>query len=470
MNYLALLFIFLFTINGSLAQAQTNQTDSCPDCEMHCLCNFFYPDSILKKQNIVNDITSNWNDFFGENMESIFPVQAGVKTVSIKLDGMGCMYPVSISPNEYSNIKSDFLGKRKEYKDFDSKSFFNLYNTVLKGKGSKAVNSFVNSFRFDPKILKILDYSTHIKHCQEYDYFDFIEKWNAEFLGAKVEEINQIISDNQIKKIIFFIHGYNVPYSLAQKQGNVLADSLLKLDNSLKSENLLFIRVFWPSGNFKHSDFNVNTCNYDNFNRLPTVRLFGYISNRAYLAGITLRTILTEINTDLPLYIITHSHGSTVATTALINTTSKMKPGRTSNSMMKLMLAVDLPDKKVNVFLNAPSIPGQNTFIDLENRYPQTKYKFFVGYNANDQILLKRNIHIGKLKLTLSGRMSSTTLGCNYKNEVRKTQKIFVEQGLEDNFRAGINSFQSQHDFFCYIGQIEFRRNLGIFLSDNLFE
>ena len=126
------------------------------------------------------------------------------------------------------------------------------------------------------------------------------------------------------------------------------------------------------------------------------------------------------------------------------------------------------PSKKINVFLNAPSIPGINTFKDLENNQIQNKYSFFVGFNEFDEVLLKKKFHIGTKKfkkIRLPRHLSSTSLGCNYKREVFFTQTAFDTIGLTDNFSAGINSYQYEHDFFCYIKQKEFKRNLQFFLA-----
>ncbi len=479
----AILLILQFLFIGKIAVAQKSNPIACEDCLIKCMCYEFYKNEIDTSLNNANTIINNWNDFFGEDLETIFPIRAGINVASLKFDGLGCIYPNSLTTQDYKNIKNNFLGKEKRFRNVAYKTFYTLYNNVYAKKGDTVEKAFVSSLamKIDTSKLKKVNKT-------EYEYLSFRNQWNDTFLLEKIRELDTIIKTKKVTKIIFFIHGYNVPYSLAHKQGNVLIDSILNLDKTLKPADILFVRVFWPSGNFKKDNFIVGACDYDNYENLRTALQFTFISNRAYLAGITLRNILREIKTDLPLNIITHSHGSTVATTALINTVSKLQRSSVSYSINKtlhpnteillfpfeeVMTKEDFPNKTINVFLNAPSIPGEYTFKDIDtNNKRQNKYKFFVGYNEHDEVLQKKKFHLWKLYLKfirVPKLLSATTLGCNYRNEVYNTQKIFNSNGLQDNFWSGVNSFQKQHDFFCYIKQLEFKRNLKLFIEDKLF-
>jgi esterase/lipase superfamily enzyme len=213
---------------------------------------------------------------------------------------------------------------------------------------------------------------------------------------------------NEIKKVIFFIHGYNVPYSLAVFQNKVLIDQITSLDSTIRMNEILLISVYWPSGNRKNDYFESSECDYSNFKNPKTAIAFTYYSNRAYLSAVYLRRIIREMQCNVPIDIITHSHGSTLATSALINTTTKLQDGDLSDGICDLLQKEEFPDKEINVFLNAPSIPGVLTFIDVEQASIQQKYRFFVGYNIEDDVLKKQMIKIDdyKLKIAPTGYIS----------------------------------------------------------------
>jgi hypothetical protein len=443
------LLLILLTISFQMRCQQFPDDKVCPDCQIPCMCSeFFKP--LLNEQQIAK-IKMNWSDYFGSELETPFPIKKGVKTACIKLDGLGCIYP------EYANqsIDRSFLDNETSYKKFHSESFYN----VMK-KCEVSCTPMASSF-----VAKVnLSYSSSTTYSTDIE--NFIAAWNAKFLQSKVDELNDKVKT--AKKIVLFIHGYNVPYALAQLQGNILSEQILKYDTSIKPEELLLIRVFWPSGNFKQQDFFQEGCNYNNFENKRTASAYTYGSNRAYLGALTIRRLLNALETSLPITIITHSHGATLATSALINTTSKLQSGDLSKLIEKLFKAEALPKKKINVFLNAPSIPGKNTFCDIKEGAPQNNYYFFVGYNENDIVLLKRKLVIGKWhlkRLTFSKYLSSTTLGCNRRKEIKKTKKVFKQKNMPDNFEADINSTQEQHDFFCYVRQPEYVKNFKKFLE-----
>lgn len=127
-----------------------------------------------------------------------------------------------------------------------------------------------------------------------------------------------------------------------------------------------------------------------------------------------------------------------------------------------------LPDKEINVFLNAPSIPGVSTFMDVVNSPTESKYRFFVGYNINDEVLKKQKFklfgHTIKV-VSPSGHISSTTLGCNRNDEIKKTLQALSDLKMDFIFKSAINSTQKEHDFFCYVKQTEFKANLKLFLD-----
>jgi hypothetical protein len=457
---MAVLALFIFSCANLVAQGLSTANQDCSDCISSCLCRKYLGRHITLAQNN-NLIKECWTDFFGENLELSFPIAKGINSVAIKFDGLGCVYPET--NDALLLIKKPFLNSGINYKEFKANSFYALFAKNLYGDTSFAIRNFILQSGFSQSDFRIADN----RNKNPLAFFQFIRLWNNKFLKLKVEEINKLISP-RIKKIYIFISGYNVPFSLSHLQGNQIALSILEQDPSTLPEEILFMRILWPSGDFKNSHFDESNCNYDNFENLKTAIAFTYFSNRAYLAANGLREILNKINSNIPINIITHSHGSTVATTALINTERKMQKGIISDSMKNFMKSIPLPDKDINVFLNAPSIPGASTFGDIEMNSVQSKYRFFIGFNENDIVLKKQKFKIGKIKINAiqpTGYLSSTTLGCNKNHELIKTQAILRQKGMSGIFMAGITSYQKQHDFFCYMEQREFSTNFSLFLQ-----
>lgn len=442
----------LFAFATAFSQQGTDKK-VCPDCNIPCMCqDFFAP--YLKDKAIIKD---NWNDFFGADITNVFPMPAGANTVTIKFDGLGCLYPES-NP-ALNSIKEEFLDKSISYKYLYSHTFYNLYQRKEHKKSTTQIDAFINNENFGA--VKTYTNEPYI------DYFDFITRWNAKHLPLKITEIENKITPD-IKKIVFFIHGYNVPYSLAALQNKKMMDQILEANPELKINQILLIKVLWPSGDRKKNNFDSNPCDYSNIEKPKTVIAFTYYSNRAYLAGVYLRKILRDMHCNLPIDIVTHSHGSAIATTALIKTKSKLQKGWFSDELITLIDTTVLPNKDINVFLNAPSIPGVNTFTDVTKDSKQERYRFFVGYNEKDEVLKKQKFRIYKLKVKFiapTKHLSATTLGCNKDGEVKLTKDLMESKGMDNIFYYGINSFQKEHDFFCYIKQTEFKRNLKLFFN-----
>lgn len=440
---------------------QLTTKEDCKDCKLDCLCHSFFA-PYIGNAGLMQKIHNNWNEFLGEDLEASFPASKGVKTISLKFDGMGCVYP--LNKEIVNGIKEEILDEGLADTYFEKNSFFQLYYKKTQKKGSKLINEFIkkSNLRFDDSDL----YRISGIRYPTIPYYDFIEKWNEKFIPEWIDEFNRLLSTNKFKRIIFFIHGYNVPYSLAHLQGNVMLDSLLSFSPDLTPEDILYVRLIWPSGDNKYHQISSTECNYGNIQGPGTVKLYQYVSNRAYLASVYLRRILTNIQTNAPIDIITHSHGSTIATTALIKTTSKLHltvDEKDKSEMYQLIVNEPLPNKQISVFLNAPSIPGVNTFSDIDTTISfYKKYFFFIGYNNNDKTLKKGFID---LLTDLAPYLSSTTLGCNYEDEVTKTKKVFAEKGLATQVIAKENSVVEEHEFFCYLHQPLFKQNLIWYLN-----
>ncbi len=423
-----------------------------PGCKIPTMCQMFVGPHLA---NHAKPIKDNWDDFFGSDLEQILPNKFAATTLSIKFDGLGCLYPEG--SKEIHQIENEFEDTALDTRIFHKESFYHLYEHP-KFISSPAVKRFREEVGFESSMPRLMPDNPDeaqkqqaIKAMGGLRYFKFADEWNRKFLPSKIDQINAAAGSSKIKRIIFFIHGYNVPYSLAQIQGNELSKTLN--ESGLNTDEVLFVRVLWPSGFRKRDDFSDNTCNYDNFENAKTAVAFTYYSNRTFMAAIYLRQIIRGIDRkDIDVDIITHSHGSSLASALLVNATSRMQSGVLSNFIAMRMLCEPLPDRNIDVFMNAPSIPGVNTFTDLASGSPQSKYRFHVGFAPHDKVLLKRKLPV-LTSLKFSAIISATTLGCDFKGEIGKTKEIFRERGHGDNFKATKISDELQHDFFCALQQ-----------------
>ncbi len=395
----------------------------------------------------IDTIKKYWKQYF---VRDIYPDLLGTQKIDyypLFIDSYGGLYPATqIYPDKFdftTNTNSDLnLLRYSHYQNF-------RYNPVLKTK--LATTGFdVSSIKYNNPQSRDSADQTEINQ--------FYDDWNGYFLSKAVDSIKQRAVDKE--HIIFFVHGYNVPYSLAVVQSISLLKKLE--EQGLKLENTLLIPVFWSSNDQKNSqiapadDFNVqDDKGFENLEK------WMYYSNRAYYAGLTLRQILNGLDPSKigakDTRIISHSLGATIATTACINTTSKLSNGNISDDLKNKMASPNypLPSYPIKLFLSAPAIPGKNTFRDMNSSF--FNKTVFSTINKKDRMLTKFFL--------LPARLSSTTLGCNHLFEVKKTRRFFFKNKLYDNFFYKKVSRRRDHDIFTYMRQKEYLEFLGEFLE-----
>jgi hypothetical protein len=252
-----------------------------------------------------------------------------------------------------------------------------------------------------------------------------------------------------------FIHGYNVPYSLALLQSNEMEDLLIQ-EHGGNNGDIFLIRVIWPSGSYKEKNISNSKCDYSNFSKPITLKLYKYVTNRAYLAGLTLRSMIADIDCE-KIKVITHSHGAVIISSALINPFAKIKDTSTTfnRSLVKEFNKIAIPHKSIDIFYECSSYAWGHHFANWDplNNY---NHYFFVGFNMADKILLKKKPFLLNIPLAKSKWLGSTTLGCNYDGEIRNTDEILLSkipkgEVLLKYFHSNENGCQKEHDFFCYL-------------------
>lgn len=448
-NYLIFLFLFPITF---IAQEKLNWR-------------YFEKFNQNQKQIIIN----NWKQYFPLDIYS--KLDEEINCFPIKLDSYGSIYPLGdilsdeVDFNKYHRSSADLLA-------YSLLDIFNSNRSTLENKikssnklTSQQKSFYLNCFN-DPKDM--------------YNDSVFYTKWDSYHLEMITNSLNEKLKTNKFKSVFFFIHGYNVPYSLANVQlialKNTLRDSL-KID----TDKVLFVPVFWSSNDLKkckiesYNDFDIT--NYTGlFNGgAANGLLFLYYSNRAYYSSITLRKILNSIeNRNIDIVLFSHSLGATILTSALINTTSKLDSkikftlGKNEDGTSYLVnsqsikeadyLAWDIinslvkekiPQGKMKSFMSAPAIPGKNTFINIDDLLFKDK-SIYSTINIYDEMLTKS---IANIRIVNESNMSATSLGCDSIEANQVKQIIEGKKQLNSKFIYETVSDNDDHDILTYLNQ-----------------
>lgn len=406
-------------------------------------------DSLIKTYvpNQSNFIKENWCQYFKEDLAQLYKTK---NLYSVRLDSYGLIYP---SKDIFRNVSTRNM----------------RYNGQRPTKNTKY--SIVNIFGRYPE--KLQKHSNDIKDSETvfYDSLidaihnnekltleDFNDTWRKFNTRRVIDEINKLIEQRGYEKVIFYCHGFNVPYSLAALQFEYIIERF-KLDD----EKTLFIPIYWPSNDAKNYKQNRDgTLNYKDRKSPKTVARFLYYSNEAYFAGLTLRSIINGLNEHVSVKIVSHSLGVTVSTTALINTVSKLQSvnsGPINDQLNILMSRIPVPKRRISVYMSAAAIPGKGTFQDIDSAKGKN-FKFYCSWNKNDHVLGKDfvNIRVGPNKL------GGTELGLNSNNSIEIVKHLlnsnaagsFVDRNVTD---------QSDHDIFSYLQNNDYRDFMYIFFT-----
>lgn len=445
---------------------------SCSDCKIRDLCKHYIGTQYTEIE--LAELQNNYSDFeghkFTQSIENHYPLN--VHHIALKFDALGCIYPNFIDTMKCIDIQPFFEDSQLDQRKFYSKSFYHIFNKSY----------WANQETKWEVIKNVLDPNGKIKINTGTEYFDedfeFIREWNNEYLTPKIQEIQKEISNCSECKVFAFIPGFNVPYSLAKLQAIEIAKKLS--ENS--TNPIILLEVYWPSGSRKVNSLKKGECcSYQNYENYLTKQLYSFISNRSYLVGLTLRDVFNGLPATTKINVITHSHGASVITATLINAYSRMDVTKkfydncallpnnskdVNRNICYLMHTKEIPKQEFKVFLNAPAIPGKNTFCDIEESRCHNHY-FFIGFNKKDRTVQKTKLHFTRkeknceyyhriyLPISFSRHFSSTSLGCNYLLEINRMKKV-IPKSLSSNFQFESVSSKREHDFFCYIEQIKF--------------
>lgn len=286
-----------------------------------------------------------------------------------------------------------------------------------------------------------------VKYNQSID--SFYLKWDAYHLSKTSKNLWDKIEAEKPDRILFFVHGYNVPYSLAVVQSIEITKLITKIQEESGSKTkILLVPIYWSSNaQKKHKFDDLDDININNEKKISNAVKFTYYSNRAYFAGLGLRSLIVEMEKEskkLPeLYLFSHSLGATTATTLVINTTSKLqtkyseqisenkknnvpldqgikdnleKSENVNYKLIQKFKSTPFPKSKIRIFLSAPAIGGLNTFVDMEDEI-KPRISFFSTVNKKDKML---NKFVGVVY-----KLGVTSLGINKDNDALITHCLY---------------------------------------------
>ncbi|TDE52716.1 hypothetical protein [Flavobacterium sp. GT3P67] len=247
------------------------------------------------------------------------------------------------------------------------------------------------------------------------------------------------------KELFFIIHGYNEHPSKPDDDSSSMG--MKKTKEWIESHypnRFLFVEVYWDG---------LSRQNGNKILLYNPVYIWDNAQASASNTGFELRRLFSKLNKKKK-YVLTHSLGASVITTALFNV-EKLKNAQLNELKMKFENPVyNSPSQEFHIGMIAPAIPGENTFLEYHNRTIKGKnirttdsnYFFITGFNSYDPVNSKG--------YSLSRFLGSTTLGCK-RNELEKTRRIFMNEDFifdyEDFSYFDGNRKQRSHSWLKYI-------------------
>jgi hypothetical protein len=287
-----------------------------------------------------------------------------VNRLKIFIDREGSIYPPS---NLYSFRQGLFFNPPKDGNDNTSK--LNVY------------------FKND-----LVGLTTVCKGLGVTDNFDAMQNY---LLKSYAERINKEVKEG--KKIVFLIHGFNSPYEASLNSYDILKS---KLSNR---NDIAIVEVYWD-GLTKNA-----------------LRIWSNAQVNSIYAGLAMRKLLTKVDSNAKIMLLTHSLGASVATQALFNVSKWTNEFQKYVDCLSNVIPTP-PQKHIILSMFAPAIPGVNTFDDLNrtvgNNTALCIKKIIVGYNQKDLALIKG--------IGIKENIGSTSLGCNSKDEIKKMQEVIL--------------------------------------------
>lgn len=270
--------------------------------------------------------------------------------------------------------------------------------------------------------------------CSKYNAASYAGNWDS--VEAYKDPLQTALVNNYIDMInrgaqgkipVFIIHGFNEHPSKPDSVKSCFAENRItaeKLRTLMPGKNFHFVEVYWDGMAAQNGAGVLKPFN--------SIKIWNNAQASATYAGLELRRILAKVNSP-DIYVITHSHGAGVITTALFNTV-KFTPSLYDNPDSWLYdiknnrfnnPVYNSPVQRIHIGMLAPAIPGVNVFEEYYQRTVNGKntqtddknYHFVIGFNANDPVTSKGKLFVSKV--------GSTTLASK-RTELAATQRLFA--------------------------------------------
>lgn len=435
--------IFICLICLILPYASVYAQSNCDNCNMACLCKETIGCRYSQEEKKV--IWQNWTDYEGEELDSVFPLKKKATVISVRFDGLGCVYPATLHSDK---IKTFFLDDKVRKSAYRALTFYSL----LREHGYKLDANELGGSDFFNRMVNLAKQNPTPDSLFFANLLQFRQEWNERFLPGILNHMEELSKEKSLAELIGFIPGYNVPYSLAHLQSVALFNDIIDSLPAEKVSQTLFVRFFWPSNDGKQKKFGCGKCKMNNQLRLINAKLYNFVTNRAYFSGLTVRELVNRLPLQLRIKLVSHSFGAVISSAVVLSPEGKIKRkwrnAEFNKQMLKSFATVPIPQRPIKIFMSAPGIPGVANFKSID-AVINGNHQFFVSYNPKDKVLRKKVVPVLGW-FTKASQGNSTSLGCNYKGEIRKVATLFDSVQLTHSFRASLTSRKKNHDYFCY--------------------
>jgi len=310
------------------------------------------------------------------------------KVVRVYLDKFGFFYPdIAVPIDEHKFIHPSSLSTAKT---IGSANLFAYY-----GRNDADCEALLNFYQVPKSGIFSKDYyAVQEKELQNIN-----------------RQVRKLVSSLHAKTIVFLIHGFNVNDPSGDYQYFETAVTTQGYDAKAKP---VYIEIYW--------DGLSNKLPTDIFSVWPHAQ-----NNTKWVCHLAVRDLMRHLTDRLNIVVVTHSLGASVGTGALFNTSTKWGPSGDKAEVDSISNNTPAPvDVPIRLGMIVPAIPGGSTFIDFNKRSPDiipaknNITRVVIGYNPWDY---------ATSKLKHASIYGSTTLGCNFNNELDKVRDSLIKIG-----------------------------------------
>ncbi|UYQ95520.1 hypothetical protein MKQ68_10450 [Chitinophaga horti] len=334
------LLLLLGLCSPLLLAAQYFAESETRSCKSRPLCRDCFANKYTDAQKRTLD--ENWSDFEGADLDQTLAADSLLHTFKIRFDGIGCVYPSFFNDNR---LKEIFLNDNVIIGGFRRYSFL-----MIMHRYPDTLEVFYPQLKGKLDALKKIatrERSLYTLRPEHTVCFEFREAWNDVFMPEIIAAANKKVRDHELKQCVYFVPGYNVPYSLAQVQGNFMfRDYANNLPDRKTGDSILFLRIFWPTNDQKKHDFTLENCNTDNKLIKANKTLYDFITNRGYNAALSLRKFVKALPEDMIITGISHSFGATVSTALVLSPETKMDGDNHRDSLFEAAFRKETPPRQ----------------------------------------------------------------------------------------------------------------------------